>query len=182
MKNKQKEWHPATKPLTSFLGNLLATFSNLSIKRYRLFVKSTPMLLSVHWFGGCRDCPYLTWGVTALHPERLERGGPLLTVETEMNGDAKRTNERVPFLVGSLDLSCRHKRFFFCLGCSSRPSTKYFFLNVHYFNSFVPLAQQAGQAAVLGRLSLSVCLCLHLMALFTLSCYYAKQLLLYDNV
>jgi hypothetical protein len=33
-----------------------------------------------------------------------------------------------------------------------------FFLTVHYLNSFVPIAQQAGQAAVLGRLSLSVCL------------------------
>jgi hypothetical protein len=33
-----------------------------------------------------------------------------------------------------------------------------FFLTVHYFNSFVPIAQQAGQAAVLGRQSLSMCL------------------------
>jgi hypothetical protein len=31
-------------------------------------------------------------------------------------------------------------------------------LTVHYFISFVPIAQQAGQAAVLARLSLSVCL------------------------
>ncbi len=32
-----------------------------------------------------------------------------------------------------------------------------FFLTSHYFNSFVPIiAQQAGQAAVLGRLSLSI--------------------------
>ncbi len=29
---------------------------------------------------------------------------------------------------------------------------------VHYLYSFVPIAQQAGQAAVLGHLSLSVCL------------------------
>jgi hypothetical protein len=29
-------------------------------------------------------------------------------------------------------------------------------LPVHYFHSFVPIAQQAGQAAVLGRLSLCV--------------------------
>jgi hypothetical protein len=36
-----------------------------------------------------------------------------------------------------------------CLGCSSRPSTKYFFLAVTYFNSFVPIAQQAGEAVVL---------------------------------
>ncbi len=52
-------------------------------------------------------------------------GWPLLTLETEANGDSKRTNERDPFLVGSLCLSCRCK-FLFCLGCSSRPSTKYF--------------------------------------------------------
>ncbi len=48
-----------------------------------------------------------------------------------------------------------------CFRCSSRPSTKYFFLTLHFFNSFVPNAQQAGQAAVLGRLSPSVCLCIH---------------------
>jgi hypothetical protein len=42
---------------------------------------------------------------------------------------------------------------------TSRPSTKYFFLTVHCFNAFLPMVQQAGQAAVLGRLSLSVCLC-----------------------
>ncbi len=85
-------------------------------------------------------------------------GWPLLTVETEVNGDSKCTNEG-PSLVGSLGLPCRYKRFLFCLGCSSRPSVKYFFfLTIHYFNSFVPIAQQAGQAAVLGRLSLSMCL------------------------
>jgi hypothetical protein len=33
-----------------------------------------------------------------------------------------------------------------------------FFLTIHSFNAFVPIAQQAGQAAVLGRLSLSMCL------------------------
>ncbi len=41
-----------------------------------------------------------------------------------------------------------------------------FFLAVQYYSSFVPIAQQAGQAALLGRLPLSVCLwscfyCLH---------------------
>jgi hypothetical protein len=30
------------------------------------------------------------------------------------------------------------------------------FLSVHYFNSFVPIAQQAGQTVVSGRLSLNV--------------------------
>jgi hypothetical protein len=35
--------------------------------------------------------------------------------------------------------------------CSASPYTT-------YFNTFVPLAQQAGQAAVLGRMSLIMCL------------------------
>ncbi len=87
-------------------------------------------------------------------PERQERGGHLLTVETEVNEASKSTNERGPNLVGSLGFLW----LLFCLGCSSRPSTNFFFLTVLYFNSFVPFAQQAGQAAVLGRLSLSMCL------------------------
>ncbi len=33
-----------------------------------------------------------------------------------------------------------------------------FFLAVHYVNSIVPIAQQAGQAVVQGRLSLNLCL------------------------
>ncbi len=41
-----------------------------------------------------------------------------------------------------------------CHGCSSRPRTKRIFLTVHFLSSFVPIAQQAGQAVVLGRLSL----------------------------
>ncbi len=55
-----------------------------------------------------------------------------------MNWDEKSTNERGPFLVGLLVLSCRYMRFLFCPACSSRPSTKYFFLTAHFFNSFVP--------------------------------------------
>jgi hypothetical protein len=48
--------------------------------------------------------------------------------------------------------------FWFCFGCSSRPSKKYNFPNLYYFNAFFPIAQQAGQATVMGRLSFSVCL------------------------
>jgi hypothetical protein len=40
-------------------------------------------------------------------PRETREGWPLLTVETEVNGDSKRTNERGPFLVGSLCLSCQ---------------------------------------------------------------------------
>ncbi len=56
-----------------------------------------------------------------------QRGVALLIVETEVNRDSKRTNERGSVLVGSLGLSCLYKRFLFCLSCSSRPGTKYFF-------------------------------------------------------
>ncbi len=38
------------------------------------------------------------------HLERLERGLPLLTVETEVYGDLKSTNEMGPSLVDSLGL------------------------------------------------------------------------------
>jgi hypothetical protein len=66
-------------------------------------------------------------------------GWPLLTVETEVNWDSRNTTERGPSMVGSLGM-----RFLFCLGCFSRPNTKYFSLTVHYFNSFVSIAQQVG--------------------------------------
>ncbi len=44
-----------------------------------------------------------------------------------------------------LGLSCRFKRFLFCLGCSCRLSKKYLFphRSLQYFNSFVPIVQQA---------------------------------------
>jgi hypothetical protein len=47
-------------------------------------------------------------------------GWPLLTVETEENGDSKRTRERGSFFVGSLGLSCQNKNFVFCLGKQGR--------------------------------------------------------------
>jgi hypothetical protein len=69
-----------------------------------------------------------------------------------------RANERGPSLVGSLGLSCQYKRFLFCLGCCSRSSTMCFFPHrTLYFNSSVPIVQQAGQAVLLGHLSLSIC-------------------------
>jgi hypothetical protein len=43
-----------------------------------------------------------------------------------------------------------------CLAFCSRPSTKFFFLAVLYFNPLVPVAQKGWQAVVLGRLSLGM--------------------------
>jgi hypothetical protein len=55
-----------------------------------------------------------------------ETGEGWLTVETEANGDSKSTKERGLSIVCSLGSLCQYKRFFSCLGCCSRPSTKYF--------------------------------------------------------
>jgi hypothetical protein len=79
---------------------------------------------------------------------------PLLTVETEVNGNSKSTNERGPFLVGSLGLPYRYKRLLFSLGCSSRPCTKYFFPHRTLFQISLSPSPAAGQAAVLSCLFL----------------------------
>jgi hypothetical protein len=50
-----------------------------------------------------------------------------------------------PFLDRFVGLVVPVQETFFCLGLSSRPSTRYFFLTVHYFNSFVTVAKQAGR-------------------------------------
>jgi hypothetical protein len=72
-----------------------------------------------------------------------------MTVETEVNGDSKRTNDRVPSLVGSLDSSsCRYNRF-----CPALAAPVSLVQNI-IFTLLVPIAHQLGQAGVLGRLSL----------------------------
>jgi len=45
----------------------------------------------------------------------------MLTVETEVNGDTKRTNQTGFSLVGSLALACRYKRFLFSLAALVGP-------------------------------------------------------------
>jgi hypothetical protein len=60
--------------------------------------------------------------IGTLEQRDYREGWPLLTVETEVNGDSKRTNERGPSLVGSLGLSCRYKRFVYTVKKGSRVS------------------------------------------------------------
>jgi hypothetical protein len=61
-------------------------------------------------------------------------GWPLLTVETEVNGGSKSTNERVPSLVGSLCSWCRYTVCYFYPAFAALVSLcKIFFLTVHYF-------------------------------------------------
>ncbi len=82
-------------------------------------------------------------------------GCPLLTVETGVNGDSESTRP------GLFRRACRASTRNFCpaLAALVGPVQNIFFLTVHHFNSFVPIAQQSGQAAMLGCLSLSMCLC-----------------------
>ncbi len=65
------------------------------------------------------------------------------------NGDSKRTNDRDPFLVGSLASSCRYKRFLSYLGSASQPSTKHYFPHLTLFHFINPhrLATWAGRRA-----------------------------------
>ncbi len=108
-------------------------------------------------------------------PERLERGGPLRTVETEMNGDAKSTNKSgSSFLVR---WACRYKRFLFCLGCPSRPCTKYFFPQQTLFQFLYPHrpASWAGNRAGSPVSYYCMCLCgypLYISSSFELLCFH----------
>ncbi len=88
-------------------------------------------------------------------------GWPLLTVETEANGDSWSIYERGPSLVGSLGSSCRYNSFLSCLGGSSQPIKKYYFPNRTLFHFIRPHRPATWQAVVLGRLSLCLWLILY---------------------
>ncbi len=80
-------------------------------------------------------------------------GWPLLTVETEANGDLWSKNESCPSLVGSLGSSCRYKRFLFC------PLQNIFFLTLQTFSFYVSSSlSHLDRPVVIGRLSLNMSL------------------------
>ncbi len=70
---------------------------------------------------------------------------------SELNGESKITKESGPFFAG---LFVPVQEILFCLCCPVGPVEKKYYHTVHYFNFLVPIAQQAEQAAVLGRLSI----------------------------
>jgi|688.fasta_scaffold1491409_1 hypothetical protein len=80
------------------------------------------------------------------------------TVETEVDGDSKRKMKGVIPQLACQACRASTRKFLFCHGCSSRTSKNVFFLIIQYFNSLVPIAQQAGQASMLSRLFFSICL------------------------
>ncbi len=84
-------------------------------------------------------------------------GWPLLTVETEVNGVSEIT--KWMGLVGSLGLSCQYNRFLACLGCSRRPSTKYFFPRRTLFQFLCP--QRPASCALCRQLCWVACLLIY---------------------
>jgi hypothetical protein len=90
-------------------------------------------------------------------PQRPERGGPLLSVETEVNENSKNTNERSSSLM--VLWACRAGTRDFCPALAALGGQIKNIFSSPYTISF-PLSpsitQQAGQEAVLGR---SMCLC-----------------------
>jgi hypothetical protein len=88
-----------------------------------------------------------------------EGGMALLTVETEVKWGTQGVHLKgvLPWLV---HWACHAITRDFCpaLGALFSPVQNIFFLASHYFTSFVPIPQQAGQAVVPGRLSLNMCL------------------------
>jgi hypothetical protein len=89
---------------------------------------------------------------------RVREGWPLLTVETEVNGESKSTNERGPSLVGSLGSPCWYMRLLSCLGCSGHPSTKYLFPRHSIFQFMCPHRPETWAGIVQGCLSVKGCL------------------------
>ncbi len=71
---------------------------------------------------------------------------------------AKTKKDRVLPLLVCWSRHAGTKDFCFALAALVDPVQNLFPLTVDYFKSFVPIAQQAGQAVVLGRPSFSMCL------------------------
>jgi hypothetical protein len=78
-------------------------------------------------------------------------GWPLLTVETEANGDSRSTYERGKGVLHWLGSLCRYNTFLSCLGCS-RPSTIYYFPHhtlFHFLSPHCPATWGGNRAASL---------------------------------
>ncbi len=119
-----------------------------SVNLYRLSIKShKSSLLLVHVaksqlemtkFGrlwACCDYQHILYKIYLWteEPERPERGGLCWLLKLRWMGDSKSTiKEGLPWFVLRA-CRTRYKRLLSCLGCSGQPSTKYFFLAIHYF-------------------------------------------------
>ncbi len=91
--------------------------------------------------------------------ETLERGGPCWLLKLRLKGTQRvQMKGGLSWLVSwALRASTRDLRL--ALAALVGPVQSTFILTMHHFNLLVPIAQHAGQAVVLGHLSLSVCPC-----------------------
>ncbi len=82
--------------------------------------------------------------------ERPERGGPCWLLKLRQMGTNEVQMKGVLPWLFFVGLSCRHKRFSSCLGCSSQPSNKYFFPHRHPISLYLspPIALQPGQSGM----------------------------------
>jgi hypothetical protein len=116
-----------------------------------------------------RDCSGRWRSSLAMRSRETREGGPLLTFEIEENGHwglkEYSTNEGV--LPWWVSWACRAGTRDVCSALAAPVGLiqniffliqNIFFLTINFFNSFIPVGRQAGQAAMLGRLFLSMCL------------------------
>ncbi len=103
--------------------------------RCLLFLKRPCLLGSI----SARPCFFLQFLLLLVTRETRE-GWPLMTVETEANGDSWKYIWKRSFFgwfVGFF-VPVQYCRFLSCLGCSSKPSTKYYFTHCTLFLFFSP--------------------------------------------
>jgi hypothetical protein len=96
--------------------------------------------------------------VSSVLLRETREGWPPPTVEIEVNGNQRGQITGVLSWLVRWVCPAGTRDFDPALTSVVGPVQNIFFLTVQYFYSFVLITQQAGQAAVLGRLSLSVCL------------------------
>jgi hypothetical protein len=103
------------------------------------------------------DGNYRRWGDDGVCAERRERGGPCWLLKLRWMRTLRGQMKGVLSWLVLWACRARYKRFLFCLSCSSRPSTKYFFPHRTLFQflwSPSPSKLGSGQEAVPGCLSL----------------------------
>ncbi len=88
---------------------------------------------------GCTvEAPTTFFSANMARTRETREGWPLLTVETDTNGDCQSTNESGPSQIGLLGSSYRYDRFLSCLGCTNQANTKYYLPHRIFFHFSCP--------------------------------------------
>jgi hypothetical protein len=90
------------------------------------------------------------------YPERLERGGHCWLLKLRWMGTQRGQMKGVLYWLVCWGCQAGTSDFCSALAALVGPEQNFFFLTLNYFNTFIPIPQQAGQAAVLCCLSLSL--------------------------